>query len=215
MSRKIVFLLAAVVVVLAMVPVAEAKEGFYAGLGITYNTIEGDFNGSGDLRRDNELIIIPDIDNALGIDILGGYGINDRWSIELNLMSSGHRGAWGGVRKDVNYTSFSVNGKYSILSSGMTQPYLLFGISGNALRIKNGGENTLTGEIGDATLSGPGLNVGVGIDEYFTQHVSVDLGVMYRYVEYTDASGVDDSGRIDDRLNGSGFSFLLTAGYHF
>ncbi len=98
MSRKIIFLLTAVVMVLTVIADAESKEGFYAGLGITYNTIEGDFNGSGDLRSNNEIIIIPDISNALGIDILGGYGINDQWSIELNLMSSGHRGTWGGLR---------------------------------------------------------------------------------------------------------------------
>lgn len=215
MSRKIVFLLMAVVMVLTGISVAEAKKGFYAGVGITYNTIEGDFNDSGGLRNDSEIIILPEIDNALGIDILGGYGINDQWSIELNLMSSGHRGAWGGLRRDVNYSSFSVNGKYNFLSSGMTQPYLLFGISGNALRIKDGAQNIYTRETGDATLSGPGVSFGVGIDQYLTQQVSLNLGAMYRYVEYTDASGVDHNGSIDDRLNGSGFSFLLTTAYHF
>jgi opacity protein-like surface antigen len=215
MSRKIVFLLAAVVMVLSGITDAEAKKGFYAGLGVAYNTIEGDFNGSGGLRSDNEVIILPDINNALGIDILGGYGINDQWSIELNLMSSGHRGTWGGLRRNVRYTSFSVNGKYSFLSSSVTQPYLLFGISGNALRIEDGSQNIVTGETGDATLSGPGVNLGVGIDQYLTQQVSLNLGAMYRYVDYNDASGVDHSGSIDDRLHGSGFSFLLTAAYHF
>jgi opacity protein-like surface antigen len=215
MSKKSVFLLMAVIMVLTGISVAEAKKGFEAGLGISYNTIGGDFNGSGGVQNDSEVIIIPDINNAAGIDILGGYGIDDQWSIELNLMSSGHRGTWEGLRRNVRYTSFSVNGKYSFLPSSMTQPYLLFGISGNVLRIRDGSEDIFTRETGDATLSGPGVNIGVGIDEYLTQHVFLNLGAMYRYVDYTDASGVDHSGTIDDRLNGSGFSFLLTAGYHF
>jgi opacity protein-like surface antigen len=215
MNKKILFSLITAVLVLAAFSEAEAKKGFYIGLGIAYNTIEGDFNGSGALRGGSEVIILPDINDAVGIDILGGYGINDQWAVELNLMSSGHRGSWAGLKGDVNYTSFSVNGKYSFRSSTVTQPYLLFGISGNSLFIKDGAKNTVTGEVGDATLSGPGLNFGAGIDAYLSQHVSLNLGILYRYVEYTDASGIDHSGSIDDRLDGSGFSFLFTTAYHF
>ena len=215
MYRKIVFMLIAAVIVLLVSPNAEAKRGFYVGIGAAYNTIEGDFNGSRGLQNGSEVIVLPDIKNDFGIDILGGYGITDQGAIELNLMSSGHRGRWSGQRGDVSYTSFSVNGKYSFLSSGMVQPFLLFGISGNVLRIENGSENTSTGKVGDATLSGPGANFGAGIDAYLTPHVSLTLGTMYRYVDYTDASGVDHSGTINDEVNGSGFSFMLTAAYHF
>jgi opacity protein-like surface antigen len=215
MHRKIVFILVGAVMLFAVIPDAEAKKGFYVGLGATYNTIEGDFNGSAGLQNGSEIIFLPDIKNDIGIDILGGYGINDQVAVELNLMSSWHRGRWSGQQGDVSYTSFSINGKYSFLSSGMVQPYLLFGISGNSLLINHGSENTSTGEVGDATLSGPGVNVGVGIDAYMIPSVSLTLGTMYRFVDYTDASGVDHSGSIDDRLNGSGFSFMLTTAYHF
>jgi opacity protein-like surface antigen len=216
MYKKIVFILIAAIMVLSVIPDAYAKQGFYVGLGATYNTIEGDFNGSaGILQNGSEVINLPDIKNDFGIDVLGGYGITDQGAIELNFMNSWHRGRWSGQRGDVTYTSFSVNGKYSFLSSSMVQPYLLFGISGNSLLINHGSRNTTTGEVGDATLSGPGANFGAGIDAYLTPHVSVTLGTMYRYVDYTDASGVDHSGSIDGELNGSGFSFMLTTAYHF
>jgi opacity protein-like surface antigen len=215
MYRKIFFMLIAAVMVLTVIPDAEAKKGFYIGVGATYNTIDGDFNGSAGLQSGPEVINLPDIKNDFGIDILGGYGINDQGAIELNLMSSGHRGKWSGQQGDVSYTSFSINGKYSFLSSGTVQPYLLFGISGNSLLIKNGSKNTATGEVGDATLSGPGANFGAGIDAYLTPHVSLTLGTLYRYVDYTDASGVDHSGTINHGINGSGFSFMLTTAYHF
>ena len=215
MYGKIVILIAAIMVLTA-VPDAGAKQGFYVGLGATYNTFESDFNGSaGVLQNGSEVINVPDIKNDFGIDVLGGYGITDQGAIELNLMHSWHRGRWSGQRGDVSYTSFSVNGKYSFLSSSMVQPYLLFGISGNVLLINHGSKNTFTGEVDDATLSGPGANFGAGIDAYLTPHVSLTLGAMYRYVDYTDASGVDHSGTIDGGLNGSGFSFMLTTAYHF
>jgi len=215
MYKKIVYVIATVIIMFTVISEAEAKKGFYMGLGATYNTIDGKFNGSGGLKSDTDTIILPDIKNAFGVDILGGYGINDSWSIELNLMVSEHSGEWSGLTGDVDYASFSINGKYSFRSSDMTQPYLLFGISGNSLFIKNGSKNTATGEVGDATLSGAGVNFGAGIDTYITPHVSLTLGIMYRYVDYTEASGVDHSGTIDDGINGSGVSFLLTTAYHF
>jgi opacity protein-like surface antigen len=215
MNRKIVFILIAVVMVLMVNSDAEAKSGFYLGLGAAYNTIDGDLNGSGALLSDSDVIYLPDSNNAVGIDILTGYGINDWWAIELNLMSSAHRGRWGGLRGDVSYTSFSLNSKYSFSASSMTQPYLLLGISNNLLIFKKGARNTATGEVDDATLSGIGVNFGTGIDTYFTPQLSLTLGVMYRFVDYTEARGVDTSGTIDDSIDGSGFSIILTSAYHF
>ncbi len=215
MYRKSLFLLIAAVAMFLGTSEAEAKEGFYVGLGAAYNTIWGDFDGHAGLQSGTEVIILPDINNALGIDILGGYGINDTWSIELNFMSSGHSGTWQGLSGDVSYNSFSINGKYSFTSSNRVQPYLLFGISSNVLLIKKGATDTSTGEVADATLSGPGVNAGVGIDDYLNPNVSLNLGIMYRYVNYTKAEGVHGSGTISGGLNGSGFSFVLTTAYHF
>ena len=215
MDRKIVFLLIATVLVLALCRDAGAKEGFYAGLGTAYNTINGDFKGDDGLQGGSEVIILPKINNAFGIDILGGYGLNDQWAIELNLMSSGHSGSWTGLTGDVRYTSFSINGKYSFSSPDKIQPYLLFGISSDVLVIKKGAMDTTTGETGDATLSGSGINLGAGIEDYLDPNVSLNMGIMYRSVKYTKATGVHQSGSITDGVNGSGVSILLTAAYHF
>jgi opacity protein-like surface antigen len=215
MKRAIVFSLAAVIVVLTMSPEAEAKKGFSIGLGAAYNTIQGDFDGMTGLQGGTEVIILPDVNNAVGIDILAAYGITDEWAIELNLMSSGHNGSWQGMTGDVSYTSFSINGKYSVPSPTAVHPYLLFGISNNVLLIKNGSADLFTGEVGDATLTGTGINLGTGIDYYFDPKVSLNLGIMYRYVDYTSAEGVHGSGTIEDGVSGNGFSFLVTTAYHF
>lgn len=214
MYRKSLLLIA-VVMMFLVTSRAEAKSGFYMGLGAAYNTIQGDFDGVSVLGGGTEEIILPDPDNAVGIDVLAGYGISDAWAIELNFMSSGHSGTWAGRNGDVSYNSFSINGKYSFLPEGSVQPYLLFGFSYNALLIKDGAIDIFFGQVADATLSGSGFNAGVGIDNYLSPKVSLTLGIMYRYVDYTEAEGVHRSGTIDDGINGSGFSLLLATAYHF
>ncbi len=215
MHRKSLFLLIAAVMMLLVTSHAEAKNGFYMGLGAAYNTIQGDFDGASVLGGGTEEIILPDLDNAVGIDVLAGFGIGDAWAIEFNFMSSGHDGTWQGRNGDVSYNSFSVNGKYSFLPEGSVQPYLLFGLSYNVLLIKNGATDLFFGQVADATLVGAGLNAGAGIDSYLSPNVSLNLGIMYRYVDYTEAEDVHQSGTISDGLDGSGFSLLLTTAYHF
>lgn len=196
-------------------PEVEAKTGFYLGAGAVYNTIQGDLNGASGLSSGTEVIILPKIDNGYGFNILAGYGITGNWSVELNFMEVGHSGKWEGLNGTVDYISFSFNGKYNFMSHKSTQPYLLFGISGNQLVIKDGVADTFTGSIGDATLTGPGMQAGFGVDQYLGQHVSVTIGALYRYVDYTDAQGIHISGSIDKSVNGSGFGLLFEAAYHF
>jgi len=200
---------------LIAVPHAEAKKGFYLGLGAAYNTIQGDFNGTSALQGGSEIIILPAIDNAVGVDLTVGIGITDAWAVELNWLGSDHTGTWAGLQGNVSFFSFSVNGKYNFQSSTTVQPYLLFGVSGNALQIYNGAQNTFTGQVGDATLSGTGFNLGAGVDHYLSPRLSLNLGVLYRYIAYNQADGIDNSGSISDTVNGSGYSFLLSTVYHF
>ena len=213
-KNRIVLLLATIIMFTAM-STAEAKQGFYAGLGAAYNTINGDFDGNAGLQGSSDIIILPDISNAFGFDLFAGYGVGDRWAIELDLMNSEHDGTWGGMNGTINYTSFSVNWKYSFDVTGTAQPYVLFGLSSNVLIIKQGAEDTATGQVGDATLSGTGLNIGAGVDTYLSPRVSLSVGTVYRYVEYTHAEGVNNSGTIDNGIDGSGLSFLLTTAFHF
>jgi opacity protein-like surface antigen len=193
---------------------AHARKGFYLGAGIPYNTIDGDFKGNSFLRGGNEDILIPDIDGALGFDVMIGYGINAKWSVELNFLGSDHEGTWNGLDGDVFFFSFSVNGKYNFLPSQPLQPYLLFGISGNGLALKDGAQDFVTGERGNATFSGAGLNFGAGIERYFTK-MSLRFGVTYRFVDYDEVEGVNEIYGIDDSLDGSGVTVMLSTAYHF
>lgn len=215
MHSKMIIVCVSVALSLAASHEAEAKRGFYLGLGAVYNTIDGDFTGTRGLQGGNDIIILPKIESGFGFDVRTGYGFNDQWAIELNLMSSRHDGAWAGLTGRVDYTSFSVNGKYTISPSDAVQPYVLIGFGHNELFIRDGAADTWTGEVTDATLSGPGAQLGIGIDAYLSAHVSLNIGFLYRYVEYTEAEGAHNSGTIDDGVDGSGVSGLVTMAYHF
>lgn len=215
-NKRLFLLLVATAVILGNASNAVAKKGFYIGAGVPYNTVEGDFNGNSSFRRGDAVIIVPDIEGGFGVNLTAGYGINDKWAIELNLLSSRHNGKWQQLSGNVDYASFSINGKYNFRASRTTQPYLLFGVGSHALTIKDGARDLSTGQVSDATLLGPGFNFGTGIDQYIGKNLSLTVGIMYRYVHYTLVEGVhENSGSIDDELNGSGMTFLLGTIYHF
>ena len=216
MYRKSLFGCIVAVMLFLGAPHAEANSGFYIGLGAAYNTFGGgDLDGSQALSDGREVIILPDLDSAVGFDLLLGQRMNDAWAIEFNFMSSAHNGTWEGLKGDSTYTSVSFNGKYSFLRENRVRPYLLLGLGYQRLLIKKGAADIYTGAVADASLYGYGLNFGTGIDIYLNQKVSVTMGVLYRYLEYTEAAGVHQSASIDDGVDGSGFSFLLTTAYHF
>jgi opacity protein-like surface antigen len=215
MFRTVFLILAAFTMICGVTSDADARKGFYIGVGLPYNTITGDFDGNSALQGGNEIIIVPEIDGAVGFAVMPGIGINQQWAIELHFLGSSHDGSWLGSSGDVEFFSFSINGKYNFSPSQSTQPYLLFGISSNTLVITDGSWDTLSGEVGDATFSGPGFNFGGGIEHYVDPHVSFRLGLTYRFVDYTDAEGVNQSGTIEDSLDGSGISFMVSTAYNF
>ncbi len=192
-----------------------AKQGFYLGVGIPYNTIGGDFDGKTLLIGANDFIILPEIDGGLGLGILLGYGFTKEVALELSYFGTSHNAKFLGGSGDVDYSVFNLDLKYSFLTERPTQPYLLFGLGFNQIVVKDGSVDFFTGEVGDGTFTGLGFNLGAGVDHYFTPHFSVGAGLIYRIVRYDEAEGVTDSGSIDDELNGDGFGLVLSTAYHF
>ncbi len=196
-----------------------AKEGFYAGLEIPYNTIGGDF----------------DIDSALGYGALLGIGFSPALSLELSYLASKHNAKWLGVSRDVHYSVISVDGKYSFRTAKPTQPYIVFGLGlhrfvidlpsvkpevttycGDFIFLQ--GCDTVTtspGGNGDLTGVGLGVNLGLGVDHYLNPNFSVGTGLTYRIVNYTLWTSSPATEEKPGVLNGNGYSFSLNTAYHF
>jgi hypothetical protein len=192
-----------------------AKPGFYLGLGIPYNTIGGDFDGTSGFTGANDAIIVPKIDGAFGYGMLAGYQADNGLAFELSYLASKHDAKWMGATGKVDYSVVNLDLKYSFNTSQPTQPYLLGGINLDTLVVKDGSVNFTTLEVGDATYTGTGFNLGLGVDQYLNSHVSAGLGLTYRFVKYDRAEGVTDKGKLDSSLNGNGVSLMLDAAYHF
>jgi hypothetical protein len=191
-----------------------AKEGFYLGLNIPYTTVGGDFDGSSSLTGTQEAIAIPVIKGAFGVGMVAGLGIGESFEIGLNVSDTVHNVEWLGAHGDGEQRSLGVLFKYSFLTTETIQPFLTSGITYNELILKDAAVD-LSGSTGDATLTGWGIDFGIGADHYFSPHISVGGTVVYHLVEYNYAKGIQESGGIDNDVNGSGLGVIFSAAYHF
>jgi hypothetical protein len=191
-----------------------AKEGFYLGLNVPYTTVQGDFDGSSELTGTQEAIAIPVIKGAFGIGVVAGIGIGESFAIEIAASDSVHNVEWLGAHGNGDQRSLALLLKHSFLRTETIQPFITYGITYNQLNLKDAAVN-LSGSIGDATLTGWGIDFGVGGDHYFTPYISAGGTVVYHLVEYKSAKGINESGSIDNGVNGSGLGVVLSAAYHF
>jgi len=193
---------------------ALAKEGFYLGLNIPYTTVGGDFDGSSSLTGTQEAIALPVIKGAFGVGAVAGLGIGESFSVEINVADTVHNVEWLGSHGDGDQRSLGLLFKYSFLTTETIQPFLTTGITYNELILKDAAIS-LSGSTGDATLTGWGIDFGIGGDHYFTPHISAGGTVVYHLIEYNYAKGIHESGSIDNDVNGSGLGVIFNTAYHF
>lgn len=193
-----------------------AETGFYLGIAARYSTIKGDFEGNSVLSRtegSEDAIFLPEIDGAFGVGLVFGYLFDEKWAFEADYSSARHQGDREGIGSKVNHRLVSAALKYHFTKRKEFQPFFLFGFGLNTLEIENG--SVTGGEVGDARLSGLGLNIGAGIHRPMTSRIFATAALIYHIVRYDSAEGGAGSGRIDDLVSGNGFSLRLGAAYRF
>jgi hypothetical protein len=193
-----------------------AKNGFYIGLNIPYNSIKGDFNDDSAITSlsTGEVISIPKVQNDYGLGITFGYR-DSSLAYELSYLASTHDMKLKGVDGEADYSMVSLDIKRYFEENNPTQPFLLIGLCIPELVINEGA--TVGLQTGDATLDGIGLNIGGGISHYVSPQFFVHAAIIYRFINYTDAEGITTSGSIDadDYINGSGLNFNVGVAYTF
>ncbi len=185
-KAMIVFIMVLAVLLASNVP-AFAREGFYLGVQLPYDIIQGDFDGTN----------APSVDSGLGIGIIFGYGITPNFSLGLDLSSSRHD---VGVDR-ISFTEFSFDAKYAFLASEPVQPYLLAGYGVYRL-----GDSSLT-------FGGKGFNLGVGVDFYTKSNWSFGLGLIRKFITYDEV--VKGDVILQKDLNGDTTTIRFDATYHF
>lgn len=185
--RKIIVCL---MMLVAMVSVANAKEGFYLGAQIPYNMVGGDF--------DNKTM--PKVDSGAGIGLIAGYAFIPSFALEIDYSATSHKWNTGGLSGTVGLAELSLNGKYSFLTVSELQPFLFAGIGSFAI-----GDSSLI-------LSGTGYNLGIGADYYVTPNVSIGAGLIRKFITYDKA---DHGYVLLKNVNGDTTSIRLDVAYHF
>jgi opacity protein-like surface antigen len=210
--------------VLGMCTIAHAedaqtpKNGFYVGANLIYNTLGGDFDGDSVLTSDTEAIVVPKVDNGTGWGIVLGVRQRDV-SFELGYQQSTSDASLQGVAPTTEATLhiLDLDLKKHFNTTEKVQPYLLFGINIPWLVAKDCAVAYDNGvyDVSDATFYGYGLNVGGGVSYYVNPQLAVNMGVKYRWSQFASAEGVDQSGSLEECLDGSGFGLNLGVSYTF
>lgn len=202
------------------VPLSPAKDGFYLGLCIPYNTISStDFDGH-DLLIDESaeaMALVPKVDGAFGFGLFGGFRTR-QFAVEADILCSKHDASWSNygyyaLSDDATLVVFDLNLKYFFNQQSQAQPFILGGINVCSLTAENYAAVHDNPE--DAIYYGYGLNLGAGMAYYFTPQTALNGALIYRYTGYDRLEVDDDDGDLDETLNSGSLNVLVGLCYTF
>ncbi len=132
-----------------------------------------------------------------------GYGFTDRFSLWLTLLGSEHHSRLPG-QSDFDFGGVEVSIQHKFETRSRWQPYGRLGAGVYGLEEKST----------DVALIGAGINVGLGIDFFFSKHVGVGAEASFRKLDYFKESlgqaGDDIIRDVNPDLNGDAAAFMLT-----
>lgn len=148
-----------------------------------------------------ELDQVPSINRNFGFGILLGQRLGP-WAFELSFWQSTHTATYTGggftVTNPATLQSFDFNVKRYIFTQLPTQPFFSVGVSLPWLSVADGSEilNAQNGEynviaVNSETLSGIGLQLGVGLEIYLSNNFSLVGGAYQRWTEFNQINGAE------------------------
>jgi hypothetical protein len=182
MSRTAALMILTATLLLLTAAPAVAKEGFYLGVNVPFNDINGDVNSQDSINTGN------------GRGLRGGYGLSQYISIEAGYWKTKHTNTYGGNAADLE--AGTVDLKINIPHAGNhIEPYLLVGA----------GRYTI--EQNRISRDGKGSRIGIGMDIYLFPALSLNLGFTHNNVTFTNA-GQDIGGKIATMDFGLTYHFI-------
>ncbi|HVZ79415.1 MAG TPA: hypothetical protein VHE12_01290 [bacterium] len=192
---------------------------------------DGEFTGLNYSRNNSpyEIDLIPALSQNFGFGVLIGHR-DEAWAGELSFWQSSHTATFGpgtvgsisggsvtfnqAVEDTATYQSINLDFKRYFLTELQIQPFVNLGVAFPWVTVKNASSDP-SGNTGDLTLAGLGLNLGTGAEYYVTPEFSVTGGLFYRFASFDQAKGVGGvyypmaiyGNQTSDE--GSGFTFTL------
>jgi hypothetical protein len=169
-------------------------EGLYIGAGGDYSFLLGS-----DVRRYWE--------SGGGPNLKLGYSFG-RFHMEGDWFTSSHKGKNidTGRAADIDFTGYNLNFRESFLTpSYPNQIYVLAGLGYYMIESKNVASES----------TGWGFNLGMGLEHYFTQRLALNVGVIYRFIEYTKAKNDGVKTDLNPALDGDSLSVQGGLNFYF
>jgi sRNA-binding regulator protein Hfq len=164
--------------------------GWFLGLQVPYNMIDGDFDGGN----------MPKVDSGFGIGLIFGYSFDQRFAIEIDWAGSRHDSE--GAR--IGFGEFSINLKYNMLhGSEQSRLYLFAGVGSFAL-----GDSSLT-------LGGMGYNLGLGVDIPVAEKNTIGIAIIRKIITYDEIVKSDVPLTLVGDINGDTTSLRFDFTHHF
>jgi hypothetical protein len=150
-----------------------------------------------------DVSIIPTIPQAIGWGVLAGHR-EEAYALEVSYWQSVHNGFFGpgvvGSQSNGSvtftsaypatavYNSINVDFKRYFLTDLQLQPFLDLGVSFPWMTISNADIDG-SGNVLPLTLSGAGLNLGIGVEYYLTPNISFVAGAYQRWASFSEFQG--------------------------
>jgi len=182
----------------------------------------GNFNGSvyitpaSSTSGPQEMSLVPRIKRSFGAGALVGYR-RDQYALEIAYWRSNHIAQWDGGTSTVYestavYQSVNLDLKRYFFPKIPAQPYLQMGMSFPWLDVKDASfayasDGTVSNASSDATYSGLGFNLALGMEIYVNSVFSVFGGVEQRWSGFNKVKGYYRE--TEDVQNGVNSSFNL------
>jgi hypothetical protein len=177
--------------------------------------------------------LIPSIDRSYGFGVLLGHR-EGPWAGEFSFWQSYHTATWSGgsgvtfFTTPATYSDIEITFKRYFFTNVPTQPFVSFGMGFPWLQSQNMSAvsfSDLSGaSVSSSTLSGLGLDLGVGLEIYLGQDFSLLGGVVHKWNGFNQGNGaagqkgnffLDGNPADLTNLEGDGIDFYLggTFGY--
>jgi hypothetical protein len=150
-----------------------------------------------------DVSVIPTVPQAFGWGILAGHR-EEAYALEVSYWQSTHNGTFGPAVVGTNsgasvtfsstypatsvYNSINVDFKRYFLTDLQLQPFLDLGVSFPWMTISNADVDG-NGNVLPLTLSGVGVNLGIGVEYYLTPNISFIAGAYQRWASFSEFQG--------------------------
>jgi hypothetical protein len=179
-------LLAALAVVATLAASAQARPGFYLGIGAAQQSVKGDLDGThtylasstGPGFGDGELD-----SGSIGLAATVGYGLNRFLALEYLYADTQHKATnpGGGKSSDAQFTSQLIGARLTAPFSQRVEGFLRAGYGIYDVAIDDHSVNLTTGSVGKVAFHGTGTGLGIGLEFMFNE---LGIGVGYTQHNY-------------------------------